>query len=311
MLFKVNSCIEINEQKFITKYVHLLNQKDYTQIPRELSSNSLHFIYSFYKKRLSVHLINDYYCFISKGRRYCQNFIVPFSDNKGNLNVSDVCGILSYMKNFGDFNKHEFIMLVFLSDELCDFFETSKDYKLIPFFDEFIYKRTSVIDMKGHAWKRKRNIISRFTRNYSDVVVRTATINDLNKILNLRNAWRVKKQQKKKIFDDSSFMLEIEFLLSDFGKQFGELFVCEIDGNIAACCSVCHLCNNTVYTGHNNYLSEYVGINEFLYKEVLMRSKFTGEYVNDGGVKLNDPCYVTKMHYNPIHINRIGAIYVR
>ena len=45
MLFKVNSCIEINEQKFITKYVHLLNQKDYTQIPRELSSNSLHFIY--------------------------------------------------------------------------------------------------------------------------------------------------------------------------------------------------------------------------------------------------------------------------
>lgn len=311
MLFKIKSCIDINEQTFIKKYSHLLVQKDYTQIPRELSANSLHFIYSYYKKRLFVHMINDYYCFISKGNRYCQNFVVPFSVNKGNLNVDDVCGILDYMKNIGAFNKHDFVMLIFVTDELLNFFENSKDYKLVSFFDEFIYERSSVINMQGHAWKRKRNMISRFTRSYSNIVVRTATTNDLDKISNLRKMWKMKQQQKKKIFDDSSFMLEVEFLLSDFGKQFGEIFLCEIDNCVVACCSICHLCNNTVYTGHNNYLSEYIGVNEFLYREVLIRSKFVGEYVNDGGVKLNDPCYVTKMHYNPVHINRIGAIYVR
>lgn len=311
MLFKTKANIDTYEQNFIKKYFHLLNQKDYTQISRELSSNSLHFIYSLYKKRLVVHLINDYYCFIRKGNLYCQSVLVPFSINKGNLNVADVCDVLNYMKNMGKFDKREFVLLVFISDDLQNFFENSKDYKLVSFFDEFVYQRSSVIDMIGHAWKRKRNIIRRFTRSYSDVVVRAATINDLDKISTLREIWKTKQKQKKKIIDDNSFMLEVEFLLSDFGKQFGEIFLCEIDNRVVACCSVCHLCNNTVYTGHNNYLSEYIGVNEFLYREVLIRSKFVGEYVNDGGVKLNDPCYVTKMHYNPVHINRIGAIYVR
>ena len=47
------------------------------------------------------------------------------------------------------------------------------------------------------------------------------------------------------------------------------------------------------------------------YREALIQCDYPEEFVNDGGADVKNPCYTVKMHYNPVDINHIYALYVQ
>lgn len=201
-------------------------------------------------------------------------------------------------------------VVLYVTNKVDELFDLKRmktvDAKKYREAEDFIYRCSDLIELKGKKYKSRRGMVNRLKRDHPNINVRLATNDDIDGILAVREKWlnehirpMLKPNDKIETFviDYNSFDTIIKYW-----KKLGYIMtVAEDDGKIIGFFMQSNLSNNCLSVLKENVDLDYVGLSEYMWYESLKFFPGMPEFENDGngGYKRDDGLYLYKMSHNP------------
>lgn len=311
----LNNSVNSFDKNDMLEYAQVLSSKTYDQV---LWENGVVFIYGqFYNHFLHFTKVDGWYCFYVKQRNNTYYYLTPpLHERKDTYQYSDLQMLLLELQKCGSLSKDCVYDVLFYNDDIIQQCKVDPNYSFHVLKQcDFVFDKQLLLNMSGRCFQNKRAIIHKFKREHPQAFVRVANIDDIDSILKVRKHWYVLKISNGiKVHDVKVFTKELEFMLSDFGRQFGTVFVCEENHNILGYVSFCIFCKDVIQTLRRQAIinEEYKGLMDYMFTEGLRLFDKEYLYIQDGNGGLpNSSGYFWKDHYRPVDKIKRGWIGLR
>lgn len=304
MLFKVlnkNSVVD-----HLPEYFDVLQSKSYKQV---MWFNGIVYLYGLTVpneecKTLEYHYINDYHCFLGISQNKYKYVTTPISSKIEFITYVDLLKLVDFIKDNFTLFKTEIAFLH--SSLLASEVKVNKDFIYHNVAPDYIFDRNNICALSGRRFQNKRSVIHKFKREHPNAKIRLFELDDLHGVEKVYKSWKKREQAYgKKIHSDKTFLKQIEFVSSPFGKQISRMYICEENNVILGFILYGKLCKDTVQTIRRIVIfsPEYIGLSDYLFHETLNMLDFDFVYINDsnGGFR-SDTLHFWKQHYYPIDL---------
>ena len=194
--------------------------------------------------------------------------------------------------------------LCYLPEELADDYARLNGYEVLPQSQDYVYNTQDLIELKGSAYKDKRNLISNFLSSHNPTVELYSSDRHEKGCLELLKQWKQQKAESQSIGKEMKFQFESETRITkDTIRLSGALglkgLVVIIDGKIQGMTF-----GNVVNKEMCSVIVEKTNLNikglpQFIYNEFVKRCWSSHKYVNaqeDMGVEY---LKTAKLSYHP------------
>lgn len=297
------------------EYAQILSTKRYDQVTWE---NGIVFICGqFYNHDLHFCRVNNWCCFyVTQKNGTCYYAMPPLLKDKDIYQFSDLKMLVLELQKYKSLSRDCVYDVLAYNDDIVQQVDNDNELQFHVLKQcDFIFDKQLLLNMSGRRFQNKRAIIHKFKREHPNAIVRVANTNDIDGIFKVRKHWYdFKVFNGIKVHDTKVFSKELEFMLSDFGKQFGTVFVCEENHNILGYVSLCSFCKDTIQTLRRQSIIDdsYKGLMDYMFVESLRVLDKDYLYIDDGnGGAHNNSNYFWKDHYCPIDKIKRGWIGLR